>query len=635
MYKVSVPILLTNPRFESYVPRYIELLREAKVDRVFLVSASLMDPEEQKCISIERLKKYVPVFRDEGYEVGIWINSLGHGGTCSEFVNDDITDGLQRMVGLDGRMNMGAYCPLCENVQKTAADWVRRLGETGADLIMMDDDYRYGFRHDILCACEKHRRVFEKELGEPFDADRMRRALTEGAPNHWRDTWLRVQGKSLNDFARILRKALNETAPEMRFSICSVLSTWDTDGVDSVTLAKTLAGDTRPYLRLIGAPYWAAIRNFHEIKLGAVCEYERLQQYWCRNEDMEIFCEGDSYPRPTYIVPAAYLEGFDQVMRAAGTNDGILKYMFDYVSSPDYELRYLNEHKANMPLYDMIDRKLAGKQAVGATVFAPMKTLTLSHFPAVKLDDNCIPAVLRFVADNSLPVRYDEGKDATFIFGDAAELAGEEQFVHGAVLDITAAQILTRRGFDVGLRGVNGTVNPAEEHFIHENEVTGIIGGNWISAKIADNAKVDSRLSGYGMEDCPGVYTYENANGQRFAVYCFRAQQAFETGSARGAFRGWTRAKQIRRLLAWLSESELDAVCDGAPGLYMMAKRSENEMTVMLWNFGEDAVLEPKVKLGEAWSGICCDWGKAELNGRYVKCEKLPSFGCVCFTLKK
>ena len=627
--------MLTNPRFEMYYDRYVELFRQSRVDRVFLCAANLMSSDEEKDISIERLVKYVPKLKAEGFEVGIWINSLGHGGTCGDFVNDDITDGLQRMVGLDGKMNMGAYCPLCENVQKTAADWVRRLGTTGADMLMMDDDYRYGFRNDILCACEKHRMVFEKELGEPFDAAKMKMALTAGGPNRRRDTWLRVQGESLNNFAAILRSALDETAQDMRFSICSVLSTWDTDGVDSITLAKTLAGNTRPFLRLIGAPYWAAIRSFHEIRLGAVCEYERLQQQWCRDEDIEIFCEGDTYPRPSYMVPAAYLEGFDQVMRAAGTSDGILKYMMDYSSSPDFEQRYLMEHDSDAALFDVLERKLAGKTAVGAYVFAPMKTFALSHFPGGNPDDRCIPAALRFVTDNSLPVRYDAGDDAAVIFGDAAELASEKQLAHGALLDITAAQILTRRGLDVGLGEIVGEVSPDEEHFLNEDEVVGITGGKWIQVKTADSAHTDSVLSGYGMDNCPAVYTYENDNGQRFAVYCFRAQESFETGAQHGVFRTGCRAIQARRLLTWLSGRHMDAVCDGAPDLYMMAKRSGDEMTVALWNFGVDAVLEPKVRLGDDWSTIECDWGVSELNDRCVTCEKLPAFGCICFTLKK
>ena len=520
-------------------------------------------------------------------------------------------------------------------MQDLAADWIRRLGQTDVSMIMMDDDYRYAFRNgERLCACEKHRALLEKELGEPFDAQRMKTSLTTGGPNRWRDVWLDVQGRTLNDFAKLLREALDEVNPDMRLSICSVLSTWDIDGVDSITLAKTFAGNTKPFLRLIGAPYWHALHSFQEVKLATICEYERLQQYWCKDSGIEIFCEGDSYPRPRYLVASSYLEGLDQAMRAAGTSDGILKYMMDYTASPHYEDGYLEHHMEDQQLFAVLEKNAADKPAVGVAVFEPMKTLALSHRPGAVLEDRCIPASIRFAADNSLPVRYDAGEDATFIFGDAAELAAEEQFAHGAVLDMTAARILTRRGFDVGLKAVVEETTPNEEHFPHENEQVAVVGGLWYKAELKESAIVDSWQQA-GTEKIPAVYTYENAGGQRFAVYCFHAQESFEIGHYRGLFRTWARAAQIRRLLPWLSGRKLDALCDAAPDLYMMAKYDGDSLSVVLWNFGVDPIRKPTVRLRESWSDITCDWGEAQLDGDTVTVQKMAAFDCVCFTVRK
>jgi len=635
MYKISVPIILANHRFDRYYKRYIEMCKAAGVNRVFLCTTTWTAPEEEKQRCIDLLHKYIPIFRAEGFEVGTWINSLGHGGTCGDFVNEDISDGLQRMVGLDGKMNMGAYCPLCENLQALATDWIRRLGQTDLDLIMMDDDYRYAFRNDILCACEKHQALFTKELGEPFDAKKMREALTTGGPNHWRDTWLRVQGQTLNDFAKMLRDALDEVNPDMRMSICSVLSTWDIDGVDSITLARTLAGKTKPFLRLIGAPYWNALRNFQEARLGCICEYERLQQHWCKDSGVEIFCEGDTYPRPTYLVPAAYLEGMDQIMRAAGTSDGMLKYMLDYTASPDYETRYVDQHIMDMPLFEILEKNMAGKEAVGVTVYEPMKTFALSHKPGANPDHRCIPASLRFVTDNSLPVSYEAGENATFIFGDAAEVAGEEQMQHGAILEMTAAEILTRRGYDVGLKNMEGESHPGSELFVPEDEIVAVVGGKWYQANIADTAVVDSFQQCGGGKKYPAVYTYENAKGQRFVVYCFHAQESFETGHDRGTFRTWMRASQIRRLLPWVANRKLEAICDASPELYMMAKQDGDSLSVALWNLGVDTILRPRVQLAEEWKELVSNWGKSEMEGNVVTTEALPAYNCICFTVKK
>ncbi len=635
MYKISIPISLQNQKFESCCDKYIKMCKKAGAERVFLISANWTSPESEKQQVLSLLIKYVPIFKAEGFEVGTWINSFGHGGTCGDAVNMDLEDGLTRMVSLDGNTNMGAYCPLCENQQALAKDWIKRLGQTGVSLIMMDDDYRYSFRNDeIFCACEKHQKLFTEKLGEKFDPKRMKEALTSGGPNNWRDTWLRVQGKTLTDFAGMLREALNEVNPNVKLSICSVLSTWDMDGADSITLAKTLAGDTKPFLRLIGAAYWAELRHFQEARLATVCEYERLQQYWCRNSGIEIFCEGDTYPRPRYKVPAAYLEGFDQVMRAAGTNDGILKYIFDYVSSPDYETGYLDAQLENQTLYDVIHEHLSDKKAVGVTIFEPMKTFALSHRPGKNLDNRCIPASIRFATDNSLPIQYDAGKNPTFIFGDAGEIAGQEQFMQGAILDITAAEALTRRGFDVGLVNVKGRFYPNMEEFISEEEVVGIVGGNWYEAEIADSAEVKSWQIADGKK-VPAVYTYENTLGHKFAVYCFHAQESYDILHAHGLFRSWCRASQIRSLIPWLSGQKLEAMCDAAPDLYMMAKCNDDSMSVGLWNFSVDYIAKPVVHLKEEWSELICNWGNAKLTGTTVEVDRMPAFSFVCFTLKK
>jgi len=640
MYKVSLPISISNPRFESYYENFVEKCKKCGVARVFLCPVGWTAPEEEKQRNLELLKKYVPLFQEQGFEVGIWIDSLGHGGgSCDAGLNLDSNNGLTRMVNLDGQMNLGSYCPLCENVQAVAADWIRRLGQTGASLIQLDDDYRYGFRGGEFCVCEKHQKVFTEELGEPFDAKRMKAALTSGGPNSWRDAWLRVRGRDLNNFAKMLRDALDEVNPQVRLSACAVFSTWDMDGVDALTLSKTFAGSTKPYLRLIGAPYWAALHIFYESRLGTVCEFERLEQSWCKDSGVEIMCEGDVYPRPCYLVPACYLEGYDQVMRASGTSDGILKYMFDYVSSPDFETGYMERHLEDQPLFDVIQNTLSDKQAVGVTVFEPMKTFALSHNPGTDLDGRCYPVSIRFASDNNLPVRYDAGEDATIIFGDAAELAGPEQFKNGALLDIAAAQILTRRGIDVGLTKVIGSFVPNEEEFGAEKEVTGVIGGEWYEVEPAQGAVVDSwqvcRKAGEETRRCPALYTYENAEGQKFAVYCFCARNSYGTVDARGLFRGWTRAAQVRRILPWLSGRKLDAVCDGAADLYMLAKRDADSLSVGLWNFGVDRISQPKVQLGEEWDELICDWGNASLEGTVVTVETMPSFTCVCFTLKK
>ncbi|MBQ8611378.1 MAG: hypothetical protein IJ412_06675 [Oscillospiraceae bacterium] len=639
-YLTAVPLSLSNPRFEEYFPEFVRRCKAAGVGRIFLCPAMPIANEAAQQDSLNKLKKYVPLLHAEGFEVGSWNSVLGHGGTCgSDLASNNVMSSIGLMRSLNGVQDGENFCPLDETLQQVFGEWVKKLAATGVDIIQLDDDYRMGYRAgERFCCCDKHVAVIEERTGEKFDAGRMKKALTEGGPNKWRDAWLYAQGYGLTVFAQKMREAVNEVNPNVRLTACSCLSVWDVDGVDSLTLAKAFAGDTHPIVRLIGAPYWAALRNFQNTNLATVCEYERMQQHWAEGSGVEIFCEGDVYPRPRYIVPAAYLEGFDQVMQAAGTSDGILKYMFDYTSSPTYETGYYDRHMRNRNLYRTINKAFAGKKATGITVFEPMNTLAFSHEPG-DLEDRCIPASLRFVTDNSLPVRYDAGDGPTVIFGDAAERAGKEQLANGAILDAAAARILKRRGFDVGLVSGEEFFAAAEEHFPAYNEVVSVMGGRWRRFEPAAGAAVLSRIVRYEldgtMDAAPGAYRYENAAGQRFLVYAFDAAYSIQTVNTRAITRGWCRAAQLRSQLAWLSGSAPAAVCEPAPDLYTLVKQDENSLTVGVWNFGTDEVFCPQVRLGGEWDTVTAHAGTALLNGRIVTLSELPSFGFACFTVRK
>lgn len=634
-YITAVPYIIGNPHFEEYFPEFLQRCQNAGVKRIFLCLSMPVASDAAKQREIELMKKYVPLVRAAGIEPCSWCSSLGHGGTCDVNLQaNSFHSELTLMRDLNGNQNNEDFCPLDDNFRALFCDWVKRIASTGVSIIQLDDDYRMGYRRgERFCCCDRHTALLEEELGEPFDAERMKKALSEGGPNKWRDAWLKVQGYGLKHLAAALREAVNEVDPSIRLTACSCLSVWDIDGVDSLTLAKVFAGDTAPIVRLIGAPYWAALRNYAEAGLGVICEYERMQHQWAEGSGVEIFGEGDVYPRPRYSAAAAYLEGFDQVMQATGTCDGILKYMFDYTASPTYETGYYDRHMRNQRLYRTIRKAFDGKKAVGVTVFEPMNTVAYSHDPG-NWEARCVPASIRFVTDNSLPTRYDAGEDATVIFGDAAERAGEEQFKNGAILDAAAARILTRRGFDVGLIDADAAIVPFAEDFLAEKEHVAVVGGSYRVLNTAVGAEVLSTLCA-ADGTAPGVYRYENAKGQKFLVYAFIARDSLQTGAMTGNMRGWCRAAQLRSQLAWLSGREPDAVCAPSPDLYTLVKKDGDSLTVGVWNFCVDEVFCPQVHLGEEWGSVTAEVGEAMLNGRIVTLNDLPPFGFACFTVTK
>ena len=49
---------------------------------------------------------------------------------------------------------------------------------------------------------------------------------------------------------------------------------------DSATVSRILAGNTKPYLRTIGAPYWAVNRSWGN-RVQDVIELTRMERSWC------------------------------------------------------------------------------------------------------------------------------------------------------------------------------------------------------------------------------------------------------------------------------------------------------------------------------------------------------------------
>lgn len=218
----------------------------------------------------------------------------------------------------------GGRCqlPADGNFIRFMQEYVKEIAECGADLIMFDDDFRFGHQTgDIACTCEHHMKRIGEILGEDITPEKLREKALTGGGNRYRDAWMRANGESLIAFAKAMREAVDSVNPAVRMGQCSCMSSWGVDGALPEEVARAFAGGTRPFFRLIGAPYWAVDRHFNNSRLQNVIEFERMQKSFCTS-DAEVFAEGDTYPRPRHWCPSSYLELFDIAMRADGKTDG-------------------------------------------------------------------------------------------------------------------------------------------------------------------------------------------------------------------------------------------------------------------------------------------------------------------------
>jgi len=593
MYKITVPTIVTNGHFNK--EKTLKELKRCKADRIALAIDREMGHAFTSPENLKLLEELIAYYEANGIETLVWLGeTFGH---CADPA--DGTSPYQNIRMMNGDY-ITAFCPLGENFIEDFCTWVKNIAKCGAKMILLDDDFRLCIRGDAQCCCDLHMAKLKEELGEDIPMESLREKVFSGGKNRYRDAWLKVQSDSMKAFARRLREAVDTVAPDVRMSYCCVWEHWDTEGHDAVELAQILAGNTPPFLRTSGAPYWAP-----GAMLGSIIECERIQYHWCKDLDFEMFTEGDTYPRPRYVSAAAHLESFDTILRADGSTDGILKYMLDYVSDADYETGYIDAMIENEPLYADIDRIFSNKKATGIRPYVAQRLLQDAQLNG----DKNIPlgarqAVSDFTTLLNLPTTFEEGP-VNIVFGEHARHIPEEDLKNGNVLDFTAAKILMSRGIDVGIQKVLdnqsgdafGFTDVPHEYFIGEDQYTrldpskslpyvDLMPGAEILSTIKENRKTEPRTLSY---------RYKSPNGCNYLVYLFNAH---EVRNSAGWFSSYARRRQVVENVQWLSGKPMDAYPDGNyPQLYCMTKKNEEAISVGLWNLFDDKIKNARITL--------------------------------------
>lgn len=632
MYKVSLPLVRFSENFEDNIAQ----AKKLGAERIFLCTCRATDSAEKIAEDIERIKISRAVYEAAGFETGVWISTMGHGSELVGITSDN-SDDYTHITGLRGVTTADSYCPLDPKFSSAVCDYLKKIAAAGVGMIMLDDDYRFSHRGDCGCICRYHMAEYEKRLSEKISREDVIKKAFGAGYNRYRQTYYDMLGDTLRNFAAEMRAAIDEINPEVRFGFCAVTSSWDCDGTDAIELSKIMAGKTKPFLRFIGAPYWINNGDLTS-KVQYVAELERMQAHWCGNEDMEIFSEGDTYPRPRYKVPAAHLEAFDTILRADGGLDGILKYGVDYTSTPCYETGYADKAERNKKLYSEIEKHFSGKKAVGISAACEMKKMLHTDFslPGRNLggayDEAYYQTEQMLLTNCGVPITYDDAP-VTAVFGENAKYINTGK--KGFIIDAAAAKNLEEKGIDTGVKVyLNGEKIRVSTECFEKETVAENSDNEAVRIEPKSGAQVLSRFrikTEKGEELIPACVKYENKNGQRFLIY------ACDFDSVRrntGFMRNYMRQEQLISEYEWLSGEKLPAVCRKHPDLYIMAKKGNGSMTVGLWNLFPDEIFEPVIELDREYSGI----EFINCSGRLCKDQvllegEIPPYGFAGFEL--
>ncbi len=623
MYKISVPIMTKT--LDTYnKDRYAELLHKMKVDTVFLCPSGDNNLWKNYDSELSSLKRNVDFMHENGFTVGVWVWTFAFS-EKSEYTY---------MRNSKGVSSSSEVCPSDKQYRKRMGKFIQDAAKCGIDVFQFDDDFRYG-HIDIGfgCLCENHLKLISELLGKDVTSEEMNEHLLFGGENEYRNAFIKANGIILEDFAREMREYLDEVNPSVRMGFCSCITSWDIDGTTPDRISKLLAGNTKPFYRLIGAPYWANERNWGN-RLADVIELERIETSRRKDNNIEIFSEGDTYPRPRYKVPSSYLEIFDSALRVAGCTDGILKYAFDYSASPDYEPGYINSHVNNQELYKDIDTMFSDKSNVGIRVWDNPERYRTISIPkksenSYQIQDIAFSASSRMLNCLSVPATHEGTGFAGIAFGEDIRIVPKESLNDGLILDIDACRILKEYGVDTGIKDFGEEIIANEEIFTFNNEHIGVGNANFTSVNLDKKAVIESCFVKNGVH-YPASYRYENENGQRFLVFCFNG---FFNDEA--LFRQYTRAEQINNAVKWLCGKNMPVICKGNPDLYIQAKRNQNGICAGLWNICADKIDKPIIELDFCPDRVKTINCKAEIEDNKIKLTPLSAFEFCAFEAKK
>ena len=643
-YKISVPVMNENVK-RCGRERVLADLRELDAERVFLALDCYEIDTEKRREAIDELKENCAFFKSHGLEVGAWIWAF--------MFKEPVSFNTVTMVTEKHTKDDKIACPADEDFLKYSGEYIADIARCGVDLIMYDDDLRFGFHRDgnMDCLCPLHVKMINEKVGEELTRGELVSKILSGGKNKYRDAWIECNGRSLEAFAANGRKYVDTVDPKIRLGACTSMVSYDVDGTTVAKMAHIMAGKNKPFARLSGAPYWAAKNpGSWGNTLADVIELERMESSWTADGEIELMAEGDTYPRPRFICPASYLEGFDTALRASGCINGILKYAIDYISSSDYERGYIQAHKRNRELYREIDAFFGDKRLCGVRVYESMKKvadadLDMGKEPHTYTQNMFFSMAARLLDCQGIPTVYEGDGACGIAFGENARHLDESARKGGLIIDALAAKILHEQGIDVGIEKIGERVTTAAEYFYEYNETTATYGVGSYAHKFKKDIRVLSEAGKNGAfslmsersDDIsvPLSYTYENADGERYFVLnvdLLDCEDRYVGRFLRVSLRG----RQIFDNIEWLSGKRLPAYCTNNPFVYLLAKESDDGLTVGVWNFFADPIFEPVVMLGDDYSSIKLA-GKAcgSLDGRCVRLSEIAPYSFAFFEVKK
>lgn len=452
-----------------------------------------------------------------------------------------------------------------------------------------------------------------------------------------------MNGEALKKLAKAVRDAVDNIDTSVRVGICASPTTmFGIDGASAFELSEILAGKNEPFIRLIGAPYWAYhAERMLNARLGDVIGLERLELSYVETLQYkgEVLSEGDTYPRTRFDCPASYLELFHSALSTENGLDGILKYPGEYTSYKDeYESGFSRLASYNREKREAVEEAFLNTDKVGFKILEIRDKMKTEEFlpedvPPMEFERIVMPASIRAFTDLSLPYSF-TGNGPTVAFGDNARYLSLEELRRGVITDIVGARILKEKGIDVGIKdfGEEVVVGSCYEYyndFDDEIFVQFYRAANLFNLQLEQKAEVLTSTI-FENRKYSLTYRYEGTNG-KIAVCCVGTTQ---TRGSFGYFKSYYKQRVFADLYKWFVGEELAAVSFDCPFLMQIVGKKEGKCIVGFWNIYQDGVANQLIYLQKKYHKaefIGCD---GRLEGKQLILNYLPGYDFCAIVLE-
>jgi len=623
-----IPFLFIKNKKEQMIEAMRRLNREAGLHRFILVFPT-WDGEAKGATILQAFEAFGDLVGEvgsrvaaEGIEVGWW---------CAPSLSIDplllegeVSASAQKIVGIDGAVSKGAYCPLDKQFMSSMGTYMQTVVKRGRPpYIFFEDDYEMS-NHDVVrfgCFCPLHMKRFSELVGKEVSREELQALFRSGGDQAvaYRKVWANLMKDSLVELSSSMRRAVDEIAPDTRMALCQSF-VCDIDGDFTQDVAKALAGGTKPLVRLFGSDYGSDQADHF-----ASLTFHMLHAKMTLGDEFELIHESDPFPHSRFFFSAAKLRALVSLALFYGF-DGSLSYVTQYTDGPLEDEGYFRMVGRNRAFFNELMRVVQGFRIVGPNVM--YRPHAQAHRPVV---GNHPPVIVTsawaaVLGKMGIPYTAQGGKGPAMVCGeDILDLSDEELrelLGSGVFLDGLAAMYVCRRGYG-DLLGVYVTELDAalcdtlvSERLTKLDEWTESEAGMRmyfvnLAMAIQQYSSVfhispkhpEVRVMSELWNDCeeavvPAVTLYENSLGGRVAVMAYDLRQ-----NASASIYNYKRKEQIRGIIEWLGRSNLPVYAAKDPNVFVSAQENPEtgDKLIAVYNLSLDPLEQVTLAIDGGW----------------------------------